>query len=189
MATEAPHQEVAGVPVDVSATGEHAEAAAHGEGGLPQLQFEQWPGQIVWLLIVFAILYVLLSKLFLPRVGGALEARDAKIAGDMAEARSLRDQAEAEAKAADAEMSEARTRASRTAAEAKARSTAEATQRQAAQEAELGEKLAAAEARIHASRDKAMGEVRGIAAETAAAIAEKLTGVPATQAEIDKVLA
>jgi F-type H+-transporting ATPase subunit b len=186
MATEAPHEAVAGVPEGAHAT---TEAAGGHEGGLPQLQFEHWPGQIVWLLVIFAVLYVLLAKVFLPRVGGALEDRDAKIAGDMAEARALRDQAEAEAKAAEAEMTEARAKAGRTAAEAKARSAAEASERQAALEAELGEKLAAAETRIRASRDKAMGQVRGIAADTAAAIAEKLTGVAASKAEIDKALA
>lgn len=192
MATEAPHEAVASVSPEglggAHATAAHTEAAGH-EGGLPQLQFQHWPGQIVWLLVIFAVLYVLLSKVFLPRVGGALEARDQKIAGDMAEARVLRDQAEAEAKAAETEMTEARAKAGRTAAEAKARSAAESAERQGALEAELGEKLAAAETRIRASRDKAMGQVRGIAADTAKAIAEKLTGVPASQAEIDKALA
>jgi F-type H+-transporting ATPase subunit b len=186
MATEAPHEAVAGVPEGAHAT---TEAAGGHEGGLPQLQFQHWPGQIVWLLVIFAVLYVLLSRLFLPRVGGAMEARDAKISGDMAEARSLRDQADAEARAAEAEMNDARAKANRTAAEAKARSAAEAAERQAAQEAELNEKLTAAETRIRASRDKAMGQVRGIAADTAAAIAEKLTGVPASKVEIDKALA
>jgi F-type H+-transporting ATPase subunit b len=188
MATEAPHEVVAGAPEGVPATGTHTEAAGGHEGGLPQLRYEYWPGQIAWLLVIFAVLYVLLSKVFLPRVGGAMDARDQKIAGDMGEARALRDQAEVEAKAAESEMNEARAKAGRTAAEAKARSAAEAAERQGALEAELNEKLAAAEARIRASRDEAMGQVRGIAAETAAAIAEKLTGKPASAAEIDRAL-
>ena len=41
-------------------------------GGLPQFQFVWWPGQVVWLLLIFVVLYVLLSKLFLPRVGGTI---------------------------------------------------------------------------------------------------------------------
>ena len=159
------------------------------KGGLPQLRYEYWPGQIVWLLIIFVALYVMLAKVLLPRVGGTMLARDQRIEGDMAEARALRDQAEAEAKAAEAEMAEARNRASRTAAEAKARSAAEAAERQAALEATLGEKLAAAEASIRASRDQAMGQVQAISSETASAIAEKLTGQAASSAEVEQALA
>lgn len=170
-------------------TTETTQAAGHEAGGLPQLRYEYWPGQIVWLLIIFAILYVLLSRVFLPKVGGTMEARDQRIAGDMAEARALRDQAQAEAAAAEAEMAEARSKSMKTAADAKARSAAEAAERQAALETQLGEKLAAAEASIRASRDQAMGQVRGIALETAAAIAEKLTGQAATVAEVEQALA
>ena len=167
--------------------GTTTEAPAQG-GGLPQLQFEYWPGQIVWLLIVFAVLYFLLSKVFLPNVRGTLETRRGKIAGDMEEARRLRDQAEAESRAAEAEMAEARARAQRTAAEAKAKSNAEAAQRQAALEAELGERLSVAEARIRTSRDQAMSQVRVIAADTAAAIAEKLTGKAPSPGEVVSAL-
>ncbi len=190
MAEEAHPAVVAGVPEGAQATAAHTEAAGgHAEGGLPQLQFEHWPGQIVWLLVIFAVLYVLLSKVFLPKVGGTLQARDGKIADDMAEARRLRDEAEVDARAADAEVAEARARAGRTASESKAKSAAEAAERQASLETELNAKLAEAETRIRASRDQAMGQVRGIAADTAAAIAEKLTGVAASDAEIDKALA
>jgi F-type H+-transporting ATPase subunit b len=169
-------------------TTETTQAPGH-SSGLPQLRYGDWPGQIVWLLIIFVVLYLLLARVFLPRVGGTMEARDQRIAGDMEEARALRDQAEAEARAAEAEMAEARSRAARTAAEAKARSAAEAAERQALLEAELGKKLAAAEASIRTARDQAMGQVHGIAADTATAIAEKLTGQAASPAELEQALA
>ncbi len=186
MANQAP--QAAGESGAVAATVSHAEAAGH-EGGLPQLNYADWPGQIVWLLVIFAVLYVLLSKVFLPKVGGTIEARGEKIAGDMAEARALRDQAEAEAKAAEAEVAEARAQAARTAAEAKAKSAAESAERQGALEIELNAKLAEAETRIRASRDAAMGHVRTIAVETAQVITEKLTGKPATGVEVERALA
>lgn len=178
MAAEAPAQP----------TREAVAAPAHGSGGLPQLRYEYWPGQIVWLLIIFAVLYAILSKVFLPRVGRTMEARDERIAGDMAEARRLRDQAEVEARAAEAEMAEARARAQKTATDAKARAAADAAQRQGVLEAELNEKLSAAEARIRTSRDEAMSHVRTIAGETAAAIAGKLTGQAASGAEVEAAL-
>ena len=53
----------------------------------------------------------ILSKLFLPRVGGAIEARAAKIEGDLTDARSARDEAERQSAAAAAELAQARARA------------------------------------------------------------------------------
>jgi F-type H+-transporting ATPase subunit b len=160
-----------------------------GGGGLPQLQFEHWGGQIVWLLLIFAVLYVVLSKVLLPRVSGAIDERGGKIAGDIADARRMKDEAEAQARAAAAEVAEARAKAQKTAADAKAKASAEAAERQAKEEAVLAEKLAAAEASIQVARDKAMGQVRVVAEETAGAIVEKLTGKAATAAELKSALA
>jgi F-type H+-transporting ATPase subunit b len=116
----------------------------HGQesGGLPQLQFQHWGGQIVWLLLIFAVLFAVLSKVLLPRVSGAIETRGAKIAGDIADARRLKDEAEVQARAAAAEVAEARAKAQKTAADAKAKASAEAAERQAKEEAVLAEKLA-----------------------------------------------
>ncbi len=168
---------------------ESTEAAEHGSSGLTQFEFGYWPGQIFWLLIVFAVLYVILSKLFLPRVGGAIEARAAKIEGDLADARVARDEAERQSAEAAAELAQARARAQKTAADAKAAAKAEAETRNAAEEAKLNERLAAAEAGIQAGREKAMSNVRSLAAETAEAIVEKLSGQAPTRAEVDAAVA
>ena len=165
-----------------------SEVHAKGQGGLPQFRMEYWGGQIIWLLILFAILYVLLSRVFVPRIRRVLDERAGSIEGAIAEARSVRAEADAQARAADAEMAEARASALRTAADAMAKSAAEARERQAVQEAELSEKLSAAEARIREARDRSMGSVREVAADAVAAITERLTGRPATSQEVDAAL-
>jgi F-type H+-transporting ATPase subunit b len=165
-------------------TVETTEAPKHESSGLPQLQFEHWGGQIVWLLLIFAVLFAVLSKVLLPRVSGAIETRGAKIAGDIADARRLKDEAEVQARAAAAEVAEARAKAQKTATDAKAVASAAAAERQAKEEVALAEKLAAAEARIQIARDEAMGHVRAVASETAGAIVQKLTGKAATAAEL-----
>lgn len=131
-------------------------AAEQGSGGLPQFDLSWWPGQMVWMLIIFAVMFVLFAKVFVPRVGGTIDGREDKIAGDIAEARRLKDEAEAQAAAAAAETAEARSKAQRLAAEAKAKAQAAAATRQAKEEAKLNEKLAAAEAQVSAARDEAM---------------------------------
>jgi len=72
---------------------------------------------------------------------------------------------------------------------AKAAAKAEAETRNAAEEAKLHERLAAAEAGIQAGREKAMSNVRSLAAETAEAIVEKLSGQAPTRAEVDAAIA
>jgi len=164
-------------------------AAEHGTSGLPQFDIGQWPGQMVWMLIIFGVLLLLFTFVFTPRVGGTIAEREDKIGGDIGEARRLRDEAEAQSKAAADELAEARTRAQRLAADAKAAVANEAARRQADEEARLGQVMAEAEARIAAARTQAMTQVRGIAVETAQAIVEKLTGSAATPAEVEQALA
>jgi F-type H+-transporting ATPase subunit b len=174
--------------VEASETVATTEAPAKGSGGMPQFDFAFWPGQIVWALIIFSVLYVVLSRMLLPRVRSALEAREAKISGDMEEARRLRAEAQAQADAAAKEIADARLRAQRTAAEARARSADEAKARQTALEADLNAKIAEAETKIRASRDVAMGNVRAIAADTVVAISEKLTGEAPAASDVETAL-
>jgi F-type H+-transporting ATPase subunit b len=157
-------------------------------GGLPQFDLTQWPGQIVWALGVFFVLYLLFTFVFVPRVSAAIEHREDKISGDIGDARRLRDEAEAQADAAAAEMDEARGRAHRMAGEARAAAKAQADARQAEEDDKLAAILAEAEGRIAAARGEALSHVRAIAADTAAAMVERLTGLTASPAELESAL-
>jgi F-type H+-transporting ATPase subunit b len=164
-------------------------SADHGAGGLPQFDLVQWPGQIIWALLIFGILYILFAKVFVPWVGGTIDAREDKIAGDIGDARRLRDEAQAQATAAAEEMNQVRARAHKVAADAKAAAKAASVARQSEEDAKLAEVMGAAEARIAAARAEAMTHVRAIAADAAAAIIEHLTGAPAKAAEVEQALA
>src|SRR5215469_10165459 len=166
--------------------------AAESQGastGLPQFQFEWWAGEIFWLVIIFGALFLIFWRVVVPRVGGTIAAREDKIGGDIGDARRLRDEAEAQAKAAADELAQSRARAQKLAADAKAAASAEAAKRQAEEEARLGQLMSEAESRINAARADAMGQVRGIAGEAAGAIIEKLTGGGASAAEVERALA
>ena len=163
-------------------------AEAHASAGLPQFDFSYWPGQIFWALLIFAVLYLVMSTMFLPRLRHAIHKRGSVISEALAEARALRDEAEAQAKAAQAEIAEARARAQKLAAEARARAKAEAAAREKDAEAHLTTRLAEADARIRASRDQAMTHVRAIAEETASAMVAKLTGETPDAGEVGRAL-
>jgi F-type H+-transporting ATPase subunit b len=157
-------------------------------GGLPQFDTAMWPGQMVWILLIFVVLYVLFARVFVPRIAGAIDQREDKISGDIGEARRLRDEARAAAAAAAAELTQVRAQAMKLASDAQAEAKAQATARQATEEAKLAEVLAAAEARIAAARGEAMTHVRAIAVDTTSAIISRLTGAQASATELTKAL-
>ena len=165
-------------------TQEGTAPAEHASAGLPQFDFQWWPGQIIWFLVIFLVVLLFVRLFAAPRVGGGIEDRDAKISGDIADARRLKDEAEGQAAAAAAETAQARAAAQRVAADARAKAQAEVSARLAEEEAKLAEKGAEAEARIAKARDAAMANVAGIASDTAGAIVGKLTGRAATSAEL-----
>lgn len=166
-----------------AATTEHTEAA-HGEGGLPQFDLAQWPGQIAWFLIIFAVVYLLMRYVLVPRISNAIDGRDSKIDGDIAEARRLKAEADAAAEAAAAELTQARVAAQKLAVDARAKAQAEIAARLAEEEAKVAGTTAEAESRITAARDAAMANVATITPDVALSIVERLTGKAATAAEL-----
>tara|TARA_B000000460_G_scaffold104583_1_gene73261 strand:- start:204 stop:782 length:579 start_codon:yes stop_codon:yes gene_type:complete len=64
------------------------------EGGMPQLNPEFWTAQIFWLILIFSSLYVIIWKLFLPKITNSIENRKLKIVNDLNETQKLKDNAE-----------------------------------------------------------------------------------------------
>ncbi len=173
-------------PPSVAVADTHASTeAAHGEGGggLPQFEFQHWFGQIVYLIFLFALLYWLMAKVFVPRLRGVIDQRAATIADAVQTARQVQAEAAGQAEAAKAEVEAARASSRSTAAAAKARVTDAANARAAEEEAVVNARIAEAETAIGKTRDAAMTNVATIASDTAAAIVERLTGKAPTAAE------
>src|ERR1700761_6498839 len=134
-----------------------------GHPAFPPFQSENFPSQLVWLALTFVLLYVLMSRLALPRVGAILEARSKRIADDLAAARQFKEQSEAAHAAHEKTIADAHSRAQAIAAETHQKQAAEAEATNKRLEAELHEKLAAAERSIASTRSSAMSNVGGIA--------------------------
>ena len=64
------------------------------EAGMPQLDPEYWPSQIFWLIIIFFTIYILISKIFIPKIKGSIDMREDKIRKDLEEAKTFKEQAE-----------------------------------------------------------------------------------------------
>ena len=167
--------------------GTQVPADAH-PAGFPPFRTETFAGQLVWFAIAFGLLYYVMSKVALPKVGAILHDRTLRIAGDLDEAQAMRAQSETAIRAYESSLAEARGRAKSIAQETRDTLTAEADARRKTVEAELAGKLAGAEATIRSRTESAMSSVRGIAAEAAGAIVEQLTGRAPEPAALEAAL-
>lgn len=161
-----------------SAVAASAAVAAEGQAkaGLPQLDPSTFAPQLIWLAITFAALYFLMSRVALPRVAEVLETRADHINDDLRRAEEARTEAEAVMQAYEKALVDARDKARAAAAEATdfAKRTAEERERAAGQT--LVQEAAAADARIAAAKSEALGRVRAVAADVAAAATKRLGG-------------
>jgi F-type H+-transporting ATPase subunit b len=170
-----------------SMTGAEA-PGAHGSATFPPFASNTFVSQLLWLAILFGLLYYLMDKVALPRIAAILHNRSVRLSGDLDEAQRMRTEAEAAGAAYQKSLAEARARAKAIAQEARDALAAENDAKRKALEAELAERLAASEATISARTTEAMASVRGIAADTAAAIIERLTGQAPDRASVEAAL-
>ena len=154
----------------------HTEADAHGRA-FPPFQKDTFASQLVSLLIAFVALYLIVSRLALPRVGGVIDARQNAIDTDLADAQKLRDESDTALKAYESELANSRAKAQAISTEAREKFNAAAEAERKTLEERLAVKLADAEKTIAATRQQAMSNVSGIAAEAASAIVQRLTGI------------
>ncbi len=159
------------------ATTETTEATGHEAGGkFPPLDSSTFPSQLFWLVILFAAMYLLMSRVVLPRMGAILSARRGQINGDIAKAQALKNETEAALKAYEKSLADARANANDIARKTRDEVKAEVEAEQHKLDASLASKIKAAEDRVGKSKAKALESVEDIAAESAAEIVSALTG-------------
>jgi len=150
--------------------------AGGGHGGFPPFQSQTFASQLVWLVIAFVLLYALMAKVALPRVGAIIEGRHKRITDDLTEAGRLKTQSDEAVAAYEKALADARARAQAIANETRDKQAAAADAARKKIEGELNAKLAAAEKSIAATKQTAMANVRAIAEDAARAIIMRLIG-------------
>jgi F-type H+-transporting ATPase subunit b len=162
---------------------EHAPASEHGSK-FPPFDSQTFASQLFWLALIFVALYVVMSRIALPRVGSILEQRRNHVEGDLAEAQRLKGESDGAIAAYERALADARGRAQALANETRERAAADAETRRKQIDAKLNTRIADAEKTIATTRSSAMSNVHGIAAEAAVAIVERLTGIAPAQPDV-----
>lgn len=163
-----PGQVVAVDPADLHGMAEIEHAAT----GMPQLDINTYPNLIFWLLITLVLIYLLLTRVALPRIARALEERSDAITNDLEQAALMKRRADEAEAAYNAALARARDDAHRIAADTKAGIARELATLTAKAEAEIAARSAESEARIREIRDGALESVEEVARDAAADIVE-----------------
>ena len=166
------------------ATSAHTEQPGGHKGAFPPFEKQTFASQIFWLVICFVAIYLLISRIAVPRIGGILDDRAKRIENDFAEAQRDKEESEAALVAYEKALADARSRAQAIGTEIRDKVHAEAEEKRKALEAKLNGQLAEAEKAIAGTKSAAMANVRGIAMDAASAIVERLIGTRAGMLDV-----
>jgi F-type H+-transporting ATPase subunit b len=143
---------------------------------MPQLEIADFLPQLFWLAVSFILLYVLMSRLALPKVATVLAERDRQIEEDLARAERLKREADETLKAYATALMEARSEAQNLHRQASAEISALASKREQAFAAEIGARTREAEERIGAAKQRTLQDLPVVAGEVADSAFRRLTG-------------
>lgn len=143
---------------------------------MPQLNVNDFAPQLIWLAISFVLLYLIMSRLALPRVGQILEDRRNRIAGDLAAAAKLREETEQAITNYEQALAQAKARALVIARESRDEMTRDIERQRADVDATTAARTADAETRINRMKDAALSQVGEIATDTAEALVARFLG-------------
>jgi F-type H+-transporting ATPase subunit b len=156
---------------------------------MPQLNPLDWAPQLIWLVITFGVLYLLMKRVALPKIGSVIEMRQGRISGDLEAADKLRRETQEAIAAYEQALAEAKARAHGIAQEARSKLKDEVAAERAELEQELARKSAEAEARILAAKNSALKDVNEVASETAAEIVRRLIGIAPAKPDVSAAVA
>lgn len=171
MATESTAAEAAGHAASTCVN-------AHGGAlGMPQLCADWIPNQVFWLVVTLVVMFLILSRIALPRIGAVLAERKGTITNDLAAAEELKQKAAAAERAYNDALANARTEAAKIVAAAKAEIQKDLDAATAKADTEIAAMAAKSEKSIAEIRAGALEAVEAVAKDTAAELVAALGGV------------
>ena len=160
----------------------------HQEGVFPPFDSTTYPSQLLWLVLTFAVLYHVISKIALPRIGGVLEDRRNRIASDFTQAERLKQETDRVIASYEESLKQSQDQAHKMAEQTRARLMAESNVKRAQVEEALQIKLADAEQSISDIKNKAMADVGLIAMDVTETMLNHLTGDDFDKQSIEKTV-
>ena len=157
-------------------------------GGMPQLNPEFWVSQIVWLILTFGILYIVLSKLILPKISDNLESRKSQILENIEMAETQREESEKKLKEFEKIIIESKREAKNYFNEARQKILNDINSKRAALEKDIDEEISAAEQEVNNLKNTSSEKIKNIAIETSSELIKRLIGEEANNSSISAIV-
>ena len=164
------------------------EAFAAESGGMPQLNPEFWISQIFWLIITFGILYVVLSKLILPKISANLEIRKSQILENIEAAEKQREASELKIEEYEKIVQNSKNEAKKYFIQAREKILKDINVKKNTLDKELGTEIQKAETEIQKLRDIAPEKINKIAVETSTNLLQQLIGAEVNSSSISAIV-
>ena len=157
-------------------------------GGMPQLDPEFWFSQIFWLVITFGILYLVLSKIILPKISDNLETRKSQVLENLELAEKQRNESETKLKEFDNIILKTRIEAKNLFNESRKKLLDDINNKRQKLEEEIDEEVKIVEAEIEELKNKSPEKINKIAIETSADLINQLIGVDVNNSSITAIV-
>ena len=157
-------------------------------GGMPQLNPEFWVSQIFWLTLTFGILYIVLSKLILPKISANLELRKSQIQENIEAAEKQRENSETKLKEYDQVVLKSKLEAKDIFKNAREKTLKDINSKKEILDKQIDEEINNAEKEIEMLRKSAYGKINKIAIETSSDLVKKLIGAEVNSSSISAIV-
>ena len=164
------------------------EAFAAESGGMPQLNPEFWVSQIFWLTLTFGILYVVLSKLILPKISNNLESRKSQILENIEAAEKQREDSEAKLEEYEKIISKSKLEAKNIFSQSREKVLKDISAKREVLDKQIDEEISKAELEISNLRESAPDKINMIAIETSSELIQKLIGAEVNNSSISAIV-
>ena len=164
-------------------------SAQSGEsGGMPQLNPEFWVSQIFWLVLTFGLLYIILSKLILPKISYNLESRKSQVLENIETAEKQREESEKKVKEFEKIILDSKIEAKNYFNEARQKILQDSTIKKNSLDKDIDDEISAAEQEIKNLKTASSEKIKNIAIETSSELIKQLIGEEANNSSISAIV-
>ena len=158
------------------------------EAGMPQLNPEFWAAQIFWLILTFSSLYLIIWKVFLPKITLSIENRKSRVVNDLDEAQKLKENAEKKLNEYNKIIEESKKEAKKIIEDNKKKLDRDIKNKKYKFNDEIEKELIAAEKEIKDLKKSSISNINNIAAETSAEIIKQIINIEVNKSSVSAIV-
>ena len=166
----------------------NANQAFGAEGGMPQLNPEFWASQIFWLILIFSGLYIVIWKIFLPKVTDSIENRKSRIINDLNETQKLKENAEKKLREYNKIIEDTKKEAKKIIEDNKKKLENDIKNKKQKFNEEIEKELMSAEKEIKSLKKLSISSINKIAAEVSSEVIKQLVGTSVNMSNVSAIV-